>query len=169
MFNIDYISVANDIVLNEITEKYIDDLYEMLSDEETAMYIISRTHSSIDDTKAFYNKIKIQQNENKSLYFGIYNAEEDKLIGFIALHRFDDINKRVKIGYALNKKYQKKGFMKKPLNKLVSYVFENTNFIRIEATVNPNNSNSYKLLESCGFLREGMLRMYSYNERTGTI
>ena len=72
MFKIDNICVSDGIVLPEINEKYIDDIYEMVSDEETARYIISRTHSSIDDAKAFYNKIKTQNHEEKSIYLGIF-------------------------------------------------------------------------------------------------
>ena len=34
---------------------------------------------------------------------------------------------------------------------VVNYIFKNTYFIRVEATVNPNNVNSYRLLESCSF------------------
>lgn len=59
--------------------------------------------------------------------------------------------------------------MKRTLNMVVNYIFKNTYFIRVEATVNPNNVNSYRLLESCSFLREGLLRSYSYSERTGEI
>ena len=70
----------------------------------------------------FYNKIdklkkirdmraEIREQDENAIYLGIFATDEDKLIGFIALHSFNYINKKLKIGYVLNKKYLKRGFM----------------------------------------------------------
>ena len=70
----------------------------------------------------FYNKIdklkkikdmraEIREQDENAIYLGIFATDEDKLIGFIALHSFNYINKKLKIGYVLNKKYRKRGFM----------------------------------------------------------
>ena len=64
----------------------------------------------------FYNKIdklkkirdmraEIREQDENAIYLGIFATDEDKLIGFIALHSFNYINKKLKIGYVLNKKY----------------------------------------------------------------
>ena len=56
-------------------------------------------------------RAEIREQDENAIYLGIFATDEDKLIGFIALHSFNYINKKLKIGYVLNKKYRKRGFM----------------------------------------------------------
>ena len=62
------------------------------------------------------------------------------------------------IGYWISPHFRKKGLMSKALRSFIRICFEEKQLSRIEANVYVNNIPSQKLLESCGFTEEGLLR-----------
>ena len=88
---------------------------------------------------------------------------------YIALHRFDYTNKKIRIGYVLNKNYHRQKIMQNSMIKLIVKIFAYSTVERIEASVNTENISSIKLLEKINFVKEGVLRKYSYNPRTKQI
>lgn len=64
------------------------------------------------------------------------------------------------VGYALSTPYQRRGIMKRAINLLVEDLFGNTRIERLEARCALDNVASQRVLESTGFVREGILRSY---------
>jgi ribosomal-protein-alanine N-acetyltransferase len=64
------------------------------------------------------------------------------------------------VGYALSTQYQNRGVMTEALLILLADVFANTLVERVEARCAVDNVASQRVLEKCGFLREGYLRSY---------
>jgi len=60
------------------------------------------------------------------------------------------------IGYVLNKKYHRKGYATEAVLCLLKKGFGEMGLHRIVAKCHPDNSASWRLLERCGFRREGM-------------
>lgn len=123
--------------------------------------------TSFTRTDAYYTIERIRKNiesytkeieEKSSIRFGIFLNGTHELIGMIA---FNDILWPLKtsyIGYSLDLKHTQQGYMYEALNLVVDYAFNEIKFHRIEAGVMPSNHASYRLLERCGFVREGLLR-----------
>lgn len=63
------------------------------------------------------------------------------------------------LGYCLSQRYWNKGLMQEALSAVVRYIFENTNYLWIQARYDIENEASGRCLENCGF-RE----MYRFEE-----
>ena len=73
---------------------------------------------------------------------------------------------RATIGYDLLKEYWGNGYMTEAVKAMINYGFEELGLMRIEATVEPANTASVRVLERAGFQLEGKLRKrYLYKDR----
>lgn len=169
LLDIKNIYVEENLLLQKIYEENVSDLYEILSDDKVTEFILPKSHLSIEETFDYYKKIELQNIEGKAIYLGILYGQEKKLVGFVALHNINHTNRSAKIGYVINRNYQRKGLAQKCIVKLINEIYKNTNLVRIEASVNPKNIASIKLLEKMKFTKEGLLRRYSFNPRTEKI
>ncbi|MRS03541.1 N-acetyltransferase, partial [bacterium] len=62
------------------------------------------------------------------------------------------------IGYTLDQELNGKGYASEAVRGMVDYGFNVLNLHRIEAGVMPSNLPSQRVLEKCGFIREGLAR-----------
>ena len=92
--------------------------------------------------------------------WGIVLKETGKLIGTCGFHAISDYDKRMEIGYDLNRNYWGKKVMKEALSMIIRFAFDNSDVNRIEAFVEPPNTASHMLLERLGFVMEGTLRKH---------
>lgn len=87
--------------------------------------------------------------------YAIENKETGKLIGDCAI-KLDQNDERIaEIGITLSHTEQKKGFARETMKGILQYLFSLEDFHRVVETVDAENENSVKLLESCGFKKEG--------------
>lgn len=169
LMNLNYLYINDSMELKRVTKHNIADLYEIFSDDKVARYIIPKTHTCMNETEAYYRKIETYDLEGMAIYYGMIYGNEKKLIGFVELHNMNQKNRSTKIGYAVNRNYQGKGMAYNYIHELITSIFRSTGLVRIEASVNPENLLSAQLLTKLGFTREGLLRRYSFNERTNEI
>ena len=64
------------------------------------------------------------------------------------------------IGYWVGQPYAHKGYMTSALRVLLPTLFGELNLHRVEAACIPSNAPSIRVLEKCGFSREGLARRY---------
>lgn len=62
------------------------------------------------------------------------------------------------IGYVADVNYEGKGYISEAVNGVLRKLFEDMGAHRVKSDCNENNSRSWRLLERCGFRREGHLR-----------
>lgn len=85
-------------------------------------------------------------------YYGVY-------AGNIGLHKGDDVyRKSAEIGYFLGELFWNKGIMTKAVNLICDYGFNNLDIVRIFTGVFHYNISSQKVLEKCGFIKEGVFK-----------
>ena len=85
--------------------------------------------------------------------------ENHKMIGNVYLGK-RDFNS-LEIGYVFNRKYWGNGYAKESCEALVQYSFRKGTH-RIFAECDPDNENSWRLLEAIGFEREAHLKQNVY-------
>jgi ribosomal-protein-alanine N-acetyltransferase len=93
------------------------------------------------------------------LRFGVFLNGTGELIGTVALN--DIIRGGIQscyIGYTLDHIHNGKGYTSEAVAMVVKYGFDVLKLHRIEAGVMPTNIASQKVLEKCGFVREGLAR-----------
>ena len=83
-------------------------------------------------------------------------------IGTLGLHSYSETNRRAELGYDLLREHWGKGYTTEAVEGLLRYAFEELKLNRVEATTDPENAASVRVLEKTGFTREGVLRQRHY-------
>jgi RimJ/RimL family protein N-acetyltransferase len=102
-----------------------------------------------------------QQRAGEGLHLLIVDAEDNRLLGSIGLHRIDREERRCELGYWLAREARGRGVMTGAVRLLSAWVFEALPVERIEITVDPANAASRVVAERAGYTFEGVLRSYT--------
>ncbi len=97
----------------------------------------------------------------KGFFWGIARKNNNKLIGTIGFNFINFFNKKGEINYDLSPDYWGKGIMSMALAQVMDFS-NSIGLVRVQATVLEDNARSIKLLESNGFVKEGLLQNYEY-------
>ena len=113
---------------------------------------------TVDDAERF---IEMCLNLTPPQVFAIeYNGE---YAGNIGLHKLTDVyRKSAEIGYFLGEDYWNKGIMTRAVNLICEYGFKNMDIVRIHTGVFDYNTASQRVLEKCGFVKEGVFKKAVY-------
>ena len=148
------------LILRRYKKEDLQDLFEYLSDKKVVEFEPYKP-MSLDEAKENL-KWRISTDE----MIAIELKSSHKMIGNIYMGRreFDALE----IGYVLNRNYWENGYAKESCQTLIQQAFLNGTH-RIYAECDPNNTNSWKLLEALGFRREAHLRrnVYFWKDENG--
>lgn len=113
--------------------------------------------ASVDDLRQYAR----QTRESDSLArFAIARLDDDTLIGSAGFHTVSTANRTAEIAYDLGPEYWGRGIARATCNALVAWAFERQGLVRVQGTTVVSNARSVRVLEACGFEREGLLRRY---------
>lgn len=103
--------------------------------------------------------IKAMLGADKSDTFAFAIVCEGKCVGSIAAFRQSNIHFRTaEVGYYVGEEYWGRGIATAALKELCSFIFENTDIIRLYAEPFAYNKGSCRVLEKAGFIKEGTLK-----------
>lgn len=137
------------LILRRFKNSDLEDLYEYLSDPLVVEYepykamTISEVKKNLEWRISTDEMIAVELKSNHKMIGNVYLGKRD----------FDTLE----IGYVFNRDYWGKGYAKESCSKLIEQAFAN-GIHRIYAECDPQNINSWKLLESLGFRREALLK-----------
>ena len=106
------------------------------------------------------NAEKTWKNQTQATYC-LYLRQDGDFVGICTMFDINWENESGEIGYWLNPKYARQGFMTEAVNTVAKEFFD-IGFKRIIIKANPENIASCKVAEKCGFEREGLLRSYDF-------
>jgi RimJ/RimL family protein N-acetyltransferase len=142
------------LIIRPIKPEDKNELFEYRSDAETNKYQ-GWVPKSIADVELFIDGVSKHPDEPETWFqVVLIEKESQKLIGDVGIHFFGEENKQAEIGFTLSKAYQKKGYAKESVERIIDYLFEDLNKHRIIASTDPQNENSIGLLEKIGFRKE---------------
>jgi ribosomal-protein-alanine N-acetyltransferase len=93
----------------------------------------------------------------KSFHWGIQHRESGKIIGEVWIYLIEN-DRMAKAALRVAPKAQGRGYASEALAAAVRFCFEKTELRRIWTDVDVRNAASCRVLEKCGFTREGMVR-----------
>jgi ribosomal-protein-alanine N-acetyltransferase len=98
---------------------------------------------------------------DKSYPFVVFRESDGVMLGGVTLANVRrGIVQAGTIGYWIGEPYAGRGYMTAALRVLLPTLFGELNLHRIEAACIPGNVPSIRVLEKCGFTREGLARRY---------
>ena len=152
--------------LKEWNEAHAPSLTESAADARIPQYLRNSfphpyTRGDADAFIAF----AAAEGKRGDLYRAI--VAEEKAVGGIAVTRGQDVYCRsAEIGYWLSPAYWGWGIMTEAVRRICKEAFENTDIVRICAEVFSPNAASLRVLEKCGFVREGIKRKSVFKNGT---
>jgi RimJ/RimL family protein N-acetyltransferase len=133
-------------------------MFAVFSDPEVVRYWSSTPWTEMETAHQFVASAEKDWLSGAGLRFGIEVAATGQLAGQVALHHFDQGNRRCEVGYALARQHWRKGYLTEALGAVLEHGFTALQLNRVEADIDPRNVASAKPLERLGFRQEGLLR-----------
>lgn len=148
------------LVLRRYKKEDVQDLFEYLSDEEVVKYEPYKplTFEEVEEN------LEWRIGTEEMIAVELKNSH--KMIGNVYMGRRDF--EALEIGYVFNRNYWGQGYAAESCRALVGQAFSN-GVHRIYAECDPDNKNSWKLLETLGFQREAHFRknVYFWKDEAG--
>lgn len=150
------------LIIRQVRRSDAKELYELCRRPETSKYAHWSPHTSLYATKSYISYLLSLKRKHQLTGFVIVEKQSGKLIGTCSYVSIDEDYKTAEIGYCILKEYWGQGFAKEAVDSLLWYGFEEINLQRIYARVLPENIQSVRVLQKCGFTFEGTLRKGFY-------
>lgn len=96
----------------------------------------------------------------RSFYWAIALKESNKMIGTAGFNILSPKHSKAEISYDLDYDHWGRGYMLKSIKAIIRFAEEALGISRIQATVIIDNERSIKILERCGFSKEGILKKF---------
>jgi [ribosomal protein S5]-alanine N-acetyltransferase len=101
------------------------------------------------------------QRTDQAYAFFIFRQEDNLLVGGLTLANVRrGVAQAGSLGYWLGEPFVRRGYMTAAVKALLPFAFGTLKLHRVEAACIPTNVASIRLLEKCGFMREGYAREY---------
>ena len=97
-----------------------------------------------------------QVHDQEGLALGIFS--DDKLIGGIGMHDWDQDTKKAQLGYWISAAHEGKGVVTGSLVKFIGFLFDTIGLNKIEIHFVQGNGRSAKVADRLGFKIEGVIR-----------
>ncbi|MGC0371873.1 MAG: hypothetical protein DGJ47_000574 [Rickettsiaceae bacterium] len=150
----------DEISLREISIDDFREYYAYMNNIEMKKVLsVEHIPSTLDSAQEELRYWRSLFREKRSIYWGIVN-EQDELIGTAGFNNISFKNLKAEISYDLSAQYWGRGYMLKAIKSIIDFAQHQLGLVRIQATVTIENDRSIKLLERCGFLKEGLLEKY---------
>lgn len=160
--NLDWHSIpsihARRITLRALTDRDVEAVYRIYSDEEVMRYWGGEAFQQLSDAEDFLAEVRNDLRQRRCLQWAIVESANDELIGTFAFFHWDRVAEKCEIGFALKPAYWGNGYMSEAVQAAIAFAFDHLNIRRVEADVDPRNLACAKLLEKLGFTKEGFLR-----------
>jgi len=145
------------LILRPISKDDIDFIYELFKRPETNKYSQYANVGSRKEAEKLFEEF--MKPGSPSRFRLIIQLKETRVpIGTVGLHFYSEKHKRAEIGYDLLHEYWGNGFTSEAVKEVVRYGFNDLCLRRLEATVDPENLASTRILTKNNFRYEGRLR-----------
>lgn len=99
---------------------------------------------------------------SRSIRWAMIRKEDNRFMGTIGLNNLSKGMKRAEVGFEIHPDFWRTGMTSEALKAVLQYSFMELNLHRMGAVTFLDNVASIKLLEKNGFVQEGILRSYLY-------
>ncbi|MCC5800323.1 GNAT family N-acetyltransferase [Rossellomorea vietnamensis] len=127
----------------------------------------SRKEQTLEEVEAGVRESFADFIKKSDIRLHIYLKETDEFIGSTGLHRIDWDVPKVEIGYWLNSRHTKKGYMVEAVKALTHFALHDLSCQRVEIRCDERNTASRRVPEKLGFLLEGTFR-HDHLDENGT-
>ena len=146
------------LLIRVVETRDLPDLLEINSTDEVTRYVPYKTWGSTADSEAWFERMATLQSSGTAVQLVLALRDSGRVIGACLIFAFDEVSLRAEIGYVLGVRDSGRGYMAEAVSAVVAFAFEELGMRRLEATIDPRNGASVKLIERMGFNHEGTRR-----------
>ena len=144
-----------EITLRRFTMNDTRKIFQMSKEESLGRFLPDQVYQDYDEaSKVLKFLIRSSEEihiEREPYVLGVI-LNGDELIGHVGASKIEE---GIEIGYAIETKHQGFGYAQKAVSQMLQLLEVNTNVREIYGIVDPENEASKKVLERCGFLKNG--------------
>ncbi len=148
------------LIMRILTGDDIPFIFQIFSLEETNRYVSNPPVKNMNEAREIYEKYC--KPKPHLFRIGMVLKESGNLIGTLGLYSIDMEKRSATLGFDLLPDYWGHGYMTEACFALLDYAFEEMELNRIQASAEPENIRSVRVMERLGFTREGILRQLDY-------
>lgn len=153
----------NCLKLVPVSEDDAEFIFEMMQDKKYQEHYLERLiPKNLNEAKNSVKK-SIKEMEKKFAYNFILKEGKTK-IGVIDIYKIMQKDKRCSIGYGIKRDYWRKGYGTIACKLGANFIKTKLKLHSIEATAEPNNKASCRVLEKNGFRKIGVIEDYYLNK-----
>ena len=148
----DVILETDRLILREWQESDLADFFEYASVDGVGQMAGWQPHKNIEESK-FVLDMFIREGKT----FAVVLKENNKAIGSVGIEKlsteidgYENMTGR-ELGYVLNKDYWGQGLMPEAVKAVINYCFEAGNCDYLLCSCSPQNTQSARVIEKCGF------------------
>ena len=139
------------LILRQFEFSDKDDLFEVMSDEQTSLDD-GGYHASKSQDQQYLALMEILCRQQR---FSIILKENQKMIGMINLQDDDRAVSSYELGFVMNPGYRRKGYTYEAVHAVIEYYFTNNLVQMFSVSCFPYNKASQHLIVKLGFVYEG--------------
>jgi RimJ/RimL family protein N-acetyltransferase len=145
------------LVLRPATQADVPFVLSLFSRSETNRYSSFGDISTAEEAQRLFDAfLKPGSETHFRLVADLRSSGE--AVGTLGLYSYSEANRRAELGYDLLREHWGRGLTTEAVRELLRYAFEELGLNRVEATTDPENAGSVRVLEKTGFTREGLMR-----------
>jgi ribosomal-protein-alanine N-acetyltransferase len=150
--------------LQQIRSDDTEILFKLRTDSQIMKFMDTVPLKSVPEAREMISYISRNFIENRIPLWAIRLKEdkEKRMIGYAGYIRCREAHFRAETAYVLDSAYWGRGLMTEAFRAVLDYGFENMELHSVEASVNPANTASIKLLEKFNFRREAYFKESIY-------
>lgn len=142
------------LLLRQLNPGDDNEIFAIRSDDRVNKFLDRPKCTSIEEARAFIDKINNGIKNNESVYWGITFKNDNKIIGTICFWNITKNEYKAEVGFELHPDFQGKGIMQEALSNIIHYGFSDLRLKLIEGWANARNLSSIKILEKNNFKRD---------------
>jgi RimJ/RimL family protein N-acetyltransferase len=136
----------------------LDDLFTLFGNADVTRYWSHGPWTARRQAETYLRDIHAGASSGQLLQWALTLPAHDRLLGTVTLYGFARDHARCEIGFALHPGHWGQGLARDAVHTAIAHALGSLAIQRIEADVDPANHSSLRLLESLGFVREGLAR-----------
>ena len=142
------------LILRPMKEVDVPALKKWLPDESIYTYWGKGPSKAEQNPELLFEKL---DRPTKSFPLGIAEKENNEVIGDLYVYLIEN-DRMAQVAIRLAKDKHNKGYGTEALLAMTRFCFANTELQRLWTQVNVRNTASARMLEKCGYIKEGMIR-----------
>ncbi|WP_281974748.1 GNAT family N-acetyltransferase [Halobacillus litoralis] len=148
--------------LVQVKEEHTQSFFQIMSKDEVTEYYGMESLKSMDEAAKIVASFQSTYESKRGIRWGIVLKETDEFVGTAGLNNLRTWSKKAEIGFELHPSHWRKGMTTEAVKEVLRYSFEDLELFRMGAVTYPQNEPSIQLLRRLGFIKEGVLRGYLY-------